>query len=309
MNIKWLDYIFVLRPTLFFPVWTLALAGFWAQQRFAASEELSRSGGWFYIFAIALYSLIMGGIFLVNQIQDVESDRLNNKLYLVANGDVPLHTAWLETILLIVLPCTIMIFLKWQLAVAMVVSFIVLGWFYSCPPFSLKNHPISGALNNLCGGYLVFSFGWMIGSRPGLNMIFYATPYALGLLAVYFFTTLPDLEGDRGAHKITVAVRYKAHAVLLSGLIADILAVSMACATRDWVILVPTVLSCPFFIEAVWSKKVTDVLQTNKFATLFLSLAICIKFPVYFPIILFVFLISKWYYKKRFNIVYPSFRT
>jgi 1,4-dihydroxy-2-naphthoate octaprenyltransferase len=162
---------------------------------------------------------------------------------------------------------------------------------------------------NLCGGYIVFSFGWIIGSRPGLDMIFYATPYGLGLLAVYFFTTLPDLEGDKGAHKITVAVRYDRFAVLLAGLITDILAVIAAFITRDWVILVPTVLSCPFFIKAVWSRRVSDVLQTNKFATLFLSLAICIKFPMYFPIILFVFLFSKWYYKKRFHIVYPSFRT
>jgi len=309
MKIKWFDYLFVLRPTLFFPVWTLSAAGYWAQERFAASHLEPDHWPLPVMYAVALYTLAMGSVFLVNQIMDVESDRLNNKLYLIANGDVTLRHAWIETLLLTVLPFGLAACWRRELAIVMVLSILILGWLYSCPPFSLKNRPISGALTNLCGGYLVFSFGWLIGSPPDRTMFLHATPYALGLLSVYFFTTLPDLQGDKAAKKITVAVKFGHNAVLFAGFITDLAAILMAVYTNDPVILIPTLLSLPFFAKAVITKNMADVLRTNKFSTLFLSLAICIKYYLYLVIITFVFIFSKWYYKKRFSIDYPSFKT
>jgi 4-hydroxybenzoate polyprenyltransferase len=307
------DYFFVLRPTLFFPVWTLVLAGHWAQTRFTGDQPFTllpiREANLFLIFATTLFTLLMGGVFLVNQIKDVESDRLNNKLYLIANGDISVRSAVIETALIISLPIALMSFIRLDLATIMTVSFIVLGWFYSCAPLHLKNHPIGGLIANFMGGYIVFFFGWMIDGRASFEMVFRATPYALGLVAVFFFTTIPDVSGDRAAHKVTVAVRYGIGPVLRAGLITDLLAIGAAIWTRDIVIAMSTVLALPFFVFAAGRKTVVQVLQTGKFATLFLSLFICIRFPLYFLLILIVYFTSKWYYKSRFELDYPSFRT
>jgi 4-hydroxybenzoate polyprenyltransferase len=285
------------------------LAGYWAQQRFDSATVSSDSIAFSIIVAIFLFTCVMGAVFLINQVKDIETDRLNNKLYLIASGDVPLCHAWVETVILFVLPTMVTVLWRWKLAVVTGLAFLILGWFYSCPPFSLKDRPVGGAITNLCGGYLVFCFGWMILGNPHLMMLLHATPYALGLLAVYFFTTLPDQEGDRTAKKITVAVRYGNRTVLVAGLIADCAAIILAAVVKDMVIFIPTVISFPFFIRAALTHRMADVLLTNKLATLFLSLAICIKFYLYLPLITVIFLFSKWYYKKRFNIRYPSFRT
>ncbi|MBN2000855.1 UbiA family prenyltransferase [candidate division KSB1 bacterium] len=315
MKAKWFDFFFVLRPTLFFPVWTFALAGYWTQSRYGINTFYAH--GFFDIgsidftlwCSIFLFTLVMGSVYLINQIEDVESDRLNNKLYLIANGDISIRQAYWETALLLAVAVVLTALKRWDLAAIMIVAFVVLGWLYSCRPFALKNHPIGSIVINLSGGYIVFGFGWMIAGGFSPRIFFYATPYALGLLAVYFFTTIPDIPGDGRVKKITPAVKWGKNAAIHFGLGAEVLAIFFAFLSRDLVILLPTVAMLPFFIKTAVSKSVKDVLRTNKYAVLFLSLAICYKFYLYFALILIVFIFSKWYYKKRFDLVYPSFKT
>ncbi len=312
-GLKFLDYIFVLRPTLFFPVWTIALAGVWAQNRFdilSASQParlvvIADFDISVFVY-LGLFTLLMGAVFLVNQIEDVETDRLNKKLFLIANGDIKLVNAYIETILLTVLPIGILAFVYWPLAVVMILAYIIMGWMYSCKPLVMKNKPIGGFLPNFFGGFIVFSFGWMIQGQPQWNMIYYGAPYILGMMAVYFYTTIPDIEGDKASEKITVAVKYGAKAAIWGGLISDVIAIVFGLLTRDIIVLIPTLLILPFFIFTTLNQSVKHILTTNKFAALFLSLVICYRFPLYLVLIVFVFYFSKWYYKKRFNIVYPS---
>lgn len=309
--IKYLDYFFVLRPTLFFPVWTMSLAGLWAQTRFTAS---SLHPSWFAVGALEikilfyefLLTLLMGSVFLINQIEDVESDKLNNKLFLIANGDISISKAYLETIILAVLPVFFLLLTRFELGITLIIAYIVMGWLYSCRPFVFKNKPVGGIIPNVLGFYIVFSYGWMINGQPGMDMLYYATPYVLGLLGIYFLTTIPDIEGDRGANKITVAVKYGANNIIITGLIVNTLAIITAVIMRDLVIVIPTLLIFPFFVKTAITKSTADVLQTNKFAALFLSLVICYRFPYYLAILLVLYFFSKWYYKARFNINYPS---
>jgi len=314
-NIKYLDYFFVLRPTLFFPVWTLGLAGVWAQSRFGAQNtmfandiQIGSIDLTIFLF-LGLFTLLMGAVFLINQIEDVESDKLNNKLFLIANEDISIRKAYIETFFLIAVPLLIMIWKRFDLALLMGLAFFIMGWLYSCRPVVLKDKPIGGILPNFVGGYIIFFYGWMIKGYAGIEMIYYATPYVLGMIGVYFFTTVPDIEGDKGAKKITIAVKYGANRVIMTGLIMDVLAIIAGILTRDIVILIPTVLILPFFINSAITKSNQFVLKTNKFAALFLSLVICYHFHLYLVLLVFLYFFSKWYYKKRFNITYPSLRT
>lgn len=310
--IKYLDYFFVLRPTLFFPVWTIALAGIWAQNSFGDSlEKISYSfsrNNWEFVLYLALYTLVMGGTFLLNQLEDIESDRLNNKLFLIADGEISIKSAVIETILISVIPVLLLVKMRPDLALMMVISFLVMGWMYSSKPVVLKNRPIGGIAANLAGGYIVFSFGWMIFGEPSAAMLAHATPYVLGMQAVYFFTTIPDRTGDAKAGKVTVAVKYPLAFVLWGGVLLDLAAILTGLIVMDWVVLIPTVLILPFFVYSALKKSPAEVLRTNKFAALFLSLVICIRFPYYLLLITFLFFFSRWYYKIRFNMNYPSFR-
>ncbi|MDZ7340319.1 MAG: hypothetical protein ONB27_03110, partial [candidate division KSB1 bacterium] len=88
-RLKFLDYFFVLRPTLFFPVWTVFLAGLHANAVFDPKHAMSSLAivpAQNQILVALLLSLLMGAIFIFNQIADIETDRQNNKLFFIANG-------------------------------------------------------------------------------------------------------------------------------------------------------------------------------------------------------------------------------
>jgi len=312
-HIKLLDYFFVLRPTLFYPVWTVSLAGYWASIRYGKKPtDFDRiffigQHDVTYIILIGLFTLVMGASFLINQIEDAETDRLNDKLYLIANGDVTTKLAYIETAVLLVLPFILLAIFSQELLIIAILSFFVTGWCYSCKPLLLKNRPYGGLFANILGYYLVFSFGWMIANQDGVQMILHATPYVFGILSVYFFTTIPDIEGDSAVNKITMAVKYGSYPMIIAGLVSNAIAVIFSLLLKDYVILIATLTVLPFFIQTAIRKSVNDVLRTNKFATLFLSLIISYRFPGYLILMVVVFFFTRWYYRKRFNITYPSF--
>ena len=97
--------------------------------------------------------------------------------------------------------------------------------------------------------------------------------------------------------------------MLWGGVGLNIAAMISGFLATDWVVLVPTVLVLPFFVYTAIKKENAQILRTNKFAALFLSLVICVRFPLYLVLITFLFFFSKYYYRVRFNMNYPSFRS
>lgn len=93
--LKYLDYIFVLRPVLMVPVWTILLLGHHQGSRYAA---FNRSLPWLFMFS----TLFIGGVYLLNQIYDLESDRKNKKLFFLVEGYISKKNAWVLTIFLYV---------------------------------------------------------------------------------------------------------------------------------------------------------------------------------------------------------------
>ncbi len=313
MVLKKLDYFFVLRPTLFFPVWTVSLAGYWAQERFGtlcknSSQVVAVGSDVNLLFVLLILTLMMAGIFLLNQLYDVETDRINNKLYLIASGAISKKAAYWEMGILMLTPLFLLIPARYDLVVIMLLIYFVTGYLYNCYPFQLKNRPFGGIFANLVGGFLIFAVGWCVKGRLSINLVFHALPYLIGFLAVYFYTTIPDIDGDLKVSKNTVAVKYGVKPVLLLGNMSILVAIIMAIFAQDIIVLLPTALVLPFFLISLKSKNINRVLETNKYATLFLSLMICYRFPLYLVIIIIIYFFSKWYYKKRFHVDYPSLK-
>jgi 1,4-dihydroxy-2-naphthoate octaprenyltransferase len=308
-GLKILDYFFVLRPTLFYPVWTIALAGHWAQARSLQSLSSGQADpAHFFLFLFSL-TLVLGASFLINQITDIVSDKINNKLYLIANGDISIRSAYIETVLLSVIPVLVVGMVRKDLAFLLIIVFLITGWAYSARPFLLKDRPIGGMAANLLGALAIFAYGWCIDGSCRSTMVAHSMPYLLAILAVYFYTTIPDRAGDQAAHKTTVAVKWGVDNTILAGVWTDMGAIVASVFVRDWIILTASLLALPFFIRACRKKNNESVLQTNKFAILFLSLLICVRFPIYLALVVALYFFSKWYYWHRFHITYPSLRT
>jgi len=305
-----MDYVFVLRPTLMFPVWTVFLAGHSAQLRFGFSPvRIAWQGAWEwdYLLVGLLVTLCMGATFVLNQITDVESDRLNNKLFLLASGELSIRQAIVEVLTLACISIGVGFLLKPALGFAMLLCFLVAGILYSCPPFLCKDRPYAGLLCNGLGALGVFSSGWLVRGQVSSGMWLHAVPFVLALWSLYFFTTLPDVEGDRAAGKMTIGVLFGPRVCARLALVTELGTLVTSFVLRDWLIFAPALAALPLFIIAAHTGTVAAGVRTTKFGLLFVALAYCYAFPGFLLLLLMVFIGCKLYYRHRFNLNYPSF--
>ena len=297
--LKFLDYIFVLRPVLMVPVWTILLLGHHQGSRYGSSN---RSLFWLFIFS----TLFIGGVYLLNQIYDLETDRKNKKLFFLSEGHISTKTAWTYAAFLYLLSVLPSYLLSLTIGIIFTLG-LILSFLYSAPPFCLKNGTYGGLLANaISHGSLVFLAGFCIRSNFSLRTLLFSLPYALAVGAVYINTTLPDIEGDKTAGKITFGVKY---GILKSALVSNlmiILSIILALVFLDLPFLFSAVLSLPFYLFALITKEVGKSVLATKSSILFLSFAAGYFYPWYFIILILGFLGTRLYYKKRFNLEYPS---
>ena len=306
-GIEIFDYFFLLRPTLFYPIWTFFLAGVWGGKRFGiGAPDFTHSMGLLWV-ALGL-SLIMGGVFVLNQIQDIETDKANGKLFLLANGIIPVREAYWEAALMTISGLGLGLWIDIRVGLGFLILLILSGWLYNYPPMRWKDKPVMGIVTNATGGLVIYCLGWMSGGGEGLIPL-RVTAYTLAGAAVFLNTTLPDIDGDAKTDKITFGVRYGLEKTALWALILEAITISLAFLFRDWLLFIPGLIVFPLFIVGCVNRTMVDVLRATKFSVLALAVAICIFSPWYLLPVVFVFFFSKWYYKKRFNFDYPSFRS
>lgn len=305
--IKIFDYFFLLRPTLFYPIWTFFLAGCWGGMRFG-------KGGFGFIHQVGPFwvavglTFVMGSVFILNQVQDVETDRANGKLFLLANGIIPVKQAYWEAAFLTVAGLALGFWIDPRIGLGFLILFVLSGWLYNYPPTRWKDRPIMGILTNGTGGLVIYSLGWMTGGGEGFVPL-RVVAYTLAGAAVFLNTTLPDIDGDSKTGKITFGVQYGVEKTALWALFLETVALGLAYLFRDWLLFIPAVAVFPLFVMGCVKGIEADVVRATRFSVLALAIGICVVFPVYFLLIFVVFFFSKWYYKERFEFDYPSFRT
>lgn len=307
--LKLADYFFVLRPILFFPAWTVILIGF-----------LKNTGAdlvWpvpciYWDAGLALVCLstamLMGSGLIVNQLQDTQTDRLNKKLFLISEGLVSRRIVVGESVLLCVAAFFISYLVSPLLTVLFLASlmFFIIGYNYR--PFHLKDRPWGSLVANGLMGVFVFAFGWILQPLSVFDLIRDASPYFFYNTGLYLLTTIPDIEGDRNAGKNTLAVRYGIpFTVSLAALLHGI-SVITAFLLGDRILLLPAIILSGLYSVLIIRKNSAMVLRTIKLGLFLLALMAGIFFPLYFAVIVLFFILTRWYYKKRFGIVYPSFK-
>lgn len=308
---KAFDYFFLLRPTLFFPVWTVYAAGYFTgQQFFGDMAIMNRSLGRFWPVAIgAALTLLMGSVFIINQIVDAEIDRKNNKLFLIADDHIPEKHAKIEAGVLAGIALIVSFIHSIPSGLIFVAIFLITGIFYSMPPFKWKDKALRGLLLNALGALTIFCAGWQTGTVLNADVWVYAIPYISAVSGVYIFTTLLDVEGDTQFRKTTFAVSYGETITIYVGTALGLFTFISAWLLEDPLIFYPALFAVPLFLIAAFHQKQHNADRAIKYPILFLALAICYKLPAFFILIFVTYYFSKFYYFYRFGLRYPKFES
>ncbi len=306
---RFFDYIFLARPMILIPVWTFFLLGAYHAGISGPVEGKPIE----LISGLTAFTLLLGAIYIINQITDRRSDLANNKLFLISQSIVSLKAAWIETVSLVAASfITGWLFLPPRFVLILVLS-LILGVLYSIEPVRLKKRPFLDVLANAAGnGILNTLAGWIAAGAP-LSGWTVLLPYPLAVASVHLSTTLADIEGDRdsGLRTSGVALGMKKGIIISASLMA---AASVAAAlSGNKLALYATLLSLPaYFIKARTGDDnlpVKDPLLPARMATLIFSVAAGLFFKFYLPLLAIVIFCTRIYYKRRFGVKYPSLRT
>ncbi|MDZ7724188.1 MAG: UbiA family prenyltransferase [candidate division KSB1 bacterium] len=299
---KCLDGFFLVRPILFFPVWIFFLCGWWGAKRAGlTSLPLNRSLG-----LMAAVTALMAAVYVLNQIQDVATDRANGRKFLIATGHISRTQAWVEAGLLI---SASFIWSFWgmpKIFPVFVLLLAVTGWMYNFPPLTWKNRPVGGMVANGLGGVLIYTLGWYAGGGSGWPV--QAWLYGLACVSVSLYTTLPDRKGDAETGKITVAVKYGARGTALIAFFFELVVLVISLLIRDWLLAVPALLVFPLFVYAQVKPGETTILKATQFSVLGLSVSVAVRFPWIVILFVLTFYATRVYYLKRLHFLYPDFQ-
>lgn len=309
--LKSMDYFFVLRPMLFIPGWSTLLAGYLItskQQIFFTPSQFSQLNILNVIFLLVIFSMAMGASFLLNQIMDVDTDLKNKKLFILSENHISKKSALIETIFLIILSVILSLKLGFVVLMTVIVFIILTGYMYNYKPFVLKNKPLGSVIANAVMGWLAFATGWLAVNGFNSGLIADSMPYLLFNTALYFFTLLPDVPGDKKCNKKTVAVLFGTHTTIYTALSFYSLSFVTALVLKDYFAFIIILFSLPFFIVVAFKKDISSTIKATKYAIFFFAIAICLKIPYYFLLLVTIFIFTKWYFVKRFKYNYPNFK-
>ena len=263
---KVFDHIFFLRPLLLLPIWAPLFLGYTA----AGGSGLE----FIVVKLLALGFFLGGGIYGLNQIYDIEGDRINKKNLPLSLNLVSKHAAWAITIFCDIAAIAAGIWTGFFPAIFTTIG-VVLGVLYSHPKFRFKDHPwLALVLNAIGHGALVYVIGWSAINVLKWEILYRMLPYAVAYAGVYVATTIPDLAGDRLVGKNTLAVakgEKKASIIALALIgIASIGSIFL----KEPAIFLTGLFSAPFYVYAT-VKSGNRFVSANKIAVLLLNLWVC----------------------------------
>ena len=293
LAMRLLDFLFAIRPLVLVPAWSFFLLG-----AAAAPDDSSRT--W---LRLALFTLAMIGVYLVNQIVDLESDRINDKGFFLQRGIfTPRQYAGAAVASLAL---ALGVAAATENAPGLLAVAVGLGLAYSVPPVRLAARAGLDLGANAAGyGLLAPWLGAGAGtSAPGTAFLASTT---LAVAAVFMHTTLLDLEGDRRTGKRTIGLvlgpgRSRALAALLAVLAAI---AAIASADRDLGVAAGVLAvgsAAAAFRPARVSSRSVCVGGTAVYA-----LAAAAAWPLFAAAVLALALATRIYYARRFGMRYPA---
>jgi homogentisate phytyltransferase/homogentisate geranylgeranyltransferase len=161
----------------------------------------------------------------VNQITDVEIDRINKPRLPIAAGELSTAAAWRVVAVAALVPVAMALTQGWVETAAVVVA-LVIGAAYSLPPVRLKRHPVAASLCIAGVRSAVVNLGVAVhfsnafgggGEVPGAvwALCLFVLPFSF---AIAVLKDVPDGEGDRRFRIATFTIRLGARRAAWLGL-------------------------------------------------------------------------------------------
>lgn len=156
----------------------------------------------------------------VNQIEDVEIDRINKPWLPIAAGDLTPGAARGIVTACAIVPLSLAL-TQGPVELGAVAVALVVGWAYSCPPLRLKRYALPASLSIAFVRTLVVNLGVWLHFAPGgvspavWALTAFSLPYSL---AIAILKDVPDVRGDRRFDIATFSVRLGARPVFATGL-------------------------------------------------------------------------------------------
>ena len=303
-----LDFIFFMRPVILIPLWSFILIGYYHSNNSIQIDKFFQHHISFQlIIKSVLSTFIVGTVYIINQIFDRKTDALNKKLFFIPKGIITPHQAkWQSYILVILFVAGSIIFkLDWYYILFNMVL-LLLGICYSMPPFQFKSRPGFDLLLNMIGyGGLSFFIGWTADKSISHTMLLMSLPYFLFMAAMYINTTMIDYEGDKDSGLVTTGVFLGKNLASLISLIVVIVTLVIGYLQKNWIIFSIVGLSSPLFAIAWLKKERKNFLLSVQIPGWLFVIFLGILYPYFFLLIVCLYLLTKFYYKQRFNINYP----
>lgn len=161
----------------------------------------------------------------VNQLTDVEIDRVNKPRLPIAAGDLSVRAATVIVVVCCMLPLG-MALSQGAVETGAVAAGLAVGALYSLPPFRLKRYPVAASLCISGVRSIVVNLGvyWHFAERidpPVVALCLFVLPFSL---AIAILKDVPDIEGDRRYSIRTFTVRLGPERVFRMGLAALLIA-------------------------------------------------------------------------------------
>lgn len=307
MVTKLLDLIFFGRPMLVIPVWTVYLHYHAVNIQTATDSPFAfnlKGPGLESIISLIALTLIFKGVYVFNQIFDIESDRINDKLFFLPRGLISLRTAGIYYIILSIAGVVIAAWLSWTLFFPGLLI-VGLGILYSIPGIKLKDRPLEGLLaNSLAYGFLIPRMAMTGDITPDLMLA--TLPYFLAIASGYILTTIPDADGDAASGKRTVAVILGPKGALILALLTLLATASLSLGTENRELLIVAAVTAALVLILLGSFKFKLLMLACKLPILILTLLAGAHYPFYLVLLLLTIALTRIYYKWRFKIIYPK---
>ena len=300
-----LDILFFVRPMLLLPVWTVYLLfhGFYFPNQ-ALNVTIAAD--------LVALSLIMAAAYFLNQIFDIETDRINRKLgFFEPPISLTLRQGWLIYVSLNLAALLYAAFLRVDLLVPLSVILLA-GIFYSAPPIRAKDRPIPGLLFN--GFTYSLLIWWCIAairdrelvSPSGWSEVMLVGSMFLAISAVYLMTTLPDAPGDLQTGKRTIGVVWGTRVTSALAVIMVAGALALAYWIEFWPLIITAALSLPLFLTAAIRGGPKMTLLSARVPIFILTALAAYQNTGYAVFCIALILLTRFYFKRRLGISYPE---
>jgi homogentisate phytyltransferase/homogentisate geranylgeranyltransferase len=169
------------------------------------------------LFATTLVAALACNVFIVgiNQIEDVELDKINKPYLPLAAGSLMMATAKRIVWVCLLISLVVSLISSWLLFVLILVILLI-GMAYSLPPLKLKQHHLPAALAITIVRGLLVNVGIFLHFQYSIDHEWQLPDYIVCLtifmmafsIAIAWFKDLPDTDGDQQYRIKTLAILY-----------------------------------------------------------------------------------------------------